>query len=174
MNLTELMLSRRSCRKFTDAKVTESQIEALKQVALCAPTSKNCQSWEFIFVTDAALIEALSKSKSQGAAFLVSAPLAVVVVGNTARTDVWVEDASIAATFIQLKAEELGLGSCWVQMRERGTDDGRRATDNIAELLGIPSGYEVECVIAVGHKLHERSPYEVDKLPTEHIHENKF
>ena len=167
MNLTELMLSRRSCRKFTDAKVTESQIEALKQVALCAPTSKNCQSWEFIFVTDAALIEALSKSKSQGAAFLASAPLAVVVVGNTARTDVWVEDASIAATFIQLKAEELGLGSCWVQMRERGTD-------NIAELLGIPSGYEVECVIAVGHKLHERSPYEVDKLPTEHIHENKF
>ena len=100
--------------------------------------------------------------------------LGIGAAGRGARTDVWVEDASIAATFIQLKAEELGLGSCWVQMRERGTDDGHRATDNIAELLGIPSGYEVECVIAVGHKLHERSPYEVDKLPTEHIHENKF
>lgn len=174
MNLTDLILNRRSCRKFTEELVSEADINALKQIALCAPTSKNCQSWEFVFVTDKSTIEAISKSKAQGAAFVQAAPLVVVVLGNTTKTDVWIEDTSIAATFIQLKAQELNLGTCWVQMRERGFDDGRKASNIIKALLNAPDELEVECVIAVGHKPFEKSPYELEKLPIEHLHDNKF
>lgn len=174
MNLTELIMHRRSIRKFTAEAVSESDIAELKRVALCAPTSKNCKSWEFVFVTDTEIIKSLSASKEAGAAFMEQAPLAIVIFGDTAKTDVWVEDTSIAAAFIQLKAEELGLGSCWVQMRERGFADGRKADTIIRELLGAPANLAVECVIAIGHKDQQRNPYLDEKLPYDHIHDNKF
>lgn len=174
MNLTELMMKRRSCRKFTEEAVSAADIAELKRVALCSPTSKNCKSWEFVFVTDKATIKALSESKDNGAQFLEAAPLAIVVMADTTKTDVWVEDTSIAATFLQLKAEELGLGSCWVQMRSRGFADGRKASDTICSLLNAPANMEVECVIAVGHKAAERNPYTDDKLPMAQVHDEKF
>lgn len=174
MNLTELMMRRRSCRKFTEEAVSEEDIKELKRVALCAPTSKNCRSWEFVFVSDKQTISALAQSKDNGAAFVADAPLAVVVLADTSKTDVWIEDTSIAATFIQLKAEELGLGSCWVQMRGRGHSDGRKATETICQMLGAPEGFEVECVIAVGHKAAERNPYTDDRLPWAQAHDERF
>lgn len=174
MNLTELIMKRRSCRKFTEESITAEEIQELKRVALCAPTSKNCKSWEFVFVTDKDIIKALANSKDNGAAFLEAAPLAVVILGDTTKTDVWVEDTSIAATFLQLKAEEMGLGSCWVQMRGRGFEDGRKANDIIKQLVNAPTQCEVECVIAIGHKAQERNPYTDEKLPFAQTHDNKF
>ena len=44
MNLTELIMKRRSCRKFTEEAVSANDIKELKRVALCSPTSKNCRS----------------------------------------------------------------------------------------------------------------------------------
>lgn len=174
MNLTELMMRRRSCRKFTDEKVSEADINELKRIALCAPTAKNGKSWEFVFVTDPTKIVTLSQSKESGAAFMESAPLAIIVFGDTTKTDMWIEDASIAATFIQLKVEELGLGSCWVQMRGRGFADGPSANETIKKLVGAPEQLEVECVVAIGHKAQERNPYTDDKLPYNQIHDNQF
>ncbi len=174
MNLTDLMMRRRSCRKFTDEAVTAEDIKELKRVALCSPTSKNCRSWQFVFVTDKTTIAAIAQSKDNGAQFVEGAPLAVVVLGDTQKTDVWVEDASIAATFIQLKAEELGLGSCWVQMRARGLADGTMASDILCQLLGAPEGLSAECVIAIGHKAQERSAYTDERLPWEQVHDERF
>ena len=170
MNLTELIMRRRSHRKFTEEPISASDIKELQRVAIAAPTSKNCKSWNFVFVTDAEKISAIAKSKESGAAFMEQAKLAIVVVGDTSKTDVWVEDSSIAATYLLLKAEELGLGACWVQMRLRGDADGKTASDNIRKLLSIPEGFEVECVVAVGHKAAERSPYTDEKLPFDQIH----
>jgi nitroreductase len=174
MNLTELIMRRRSCRKFTEEPVSVEDIKELKRVAVCSPTSKNCRSWEFVFVQKKEVISALSRSKDNGASFMEFAPLAIVVLGNPTKTDVWVEDASIAATYLQLKAEELGLGSCWVQMRERGIPGGSAASDTIKALINAPEELEVECVIAVGHKAAERSPYTDEKLPWEQTHDENF
>lgn len=174
MNLTELIMRRRSCRKFTEEPVSAEDIKELKRVAVCSPTSKNCRSWEFVFVQKKEVISALSRSKDNGASFMEFAPLAIVVLGNPTKTDVWVEDASIAATYLQLKAEELGLGSCWVQMRERGIPGGSAASDTIKALINAPEALEVECVIAVGHKAAERSLYTDEKLPWEQTHDENF
>ncbi len=174
MNLTELMMKRRSCRKFTEEAVSADDIKELKRVALCSPTSKNCKSWEFVFVSDKSVIDALSKCKDMGAQFVENAPLVVAVMADTTKTDVWIEDASIAATFLQLKAEELGLGSCWVQIRERGFDDGRKASDTVRQLLGAPASVETLCLVAIGHKAAERNPYTDEKLPWAQAHDEKF
>ncbi|MBR6251140.1 MAG: nitroreductase family protein [Bacteroidales bacterium] len=174
MALTELMMRRRSHRKFTDEPISENDIKELQRAVLTAPTSKNCLSWHFVFVTDKEKIVALSKSKEHGATFMENATLAIVVVGDPQKTDVWVEDSSIAATYLLLKAEELGLGACWVQTRLRSDANGKMATDNVREILSIPDGFEVECVVAIGHKAADRTPYADDKLPYAQVHMEKW
>ena len=174
MSITELIMKRRSCRKFTDEPISDSDIKELKRAALCSPTSKNCKSWEFVFVRDKATLKSISEAKESGAAFVAEAPLAIIVLADEGKTDVWVEDASIAATIIQLQAESLGLGSCWAQMRGRGHSDGRTAQDIIAALVGARQGLQVECVIAIGHKADERRAYDDERLSWAQVHDERF
>ncbi len=173
-NLAQLIAERRSCRKFTSEPVSADDIMQLKRAALSSPTSKNCKSWEFVFVQDKATIEALSNSKEHGATFVAGATLAIVVLGNTAKTDIWVEDASIAASFLLLQAADLGLGATWVQLRSRGFADGRKAQDIVKEMLGVPDGVEVLAVIAIGHPDESHRPYSDDRLPWDQVHDEKF
>jgi nitroreductase len=85
-----------------------------------------------------------------------------------------VEDGSIAAITMQYQAEDLGLGSCWVQMRGRGLSDGTSADTVIRGILDIPENYSVLCVLGIGHKADERKPQNEDKLKWENVHINKF
>ena len=76
----------------------------------------------FIYIINKRLKRRLIKSiwcKPHGSTFLNDAPLGVVVCAEPEKSDVWVEDASIATIFIELAATSLGLGSCWIQIRER-------------------------------------------------------
>ena len=89
-----------------------------------APTSKSSRPWQFVIVEDAARLEALSKCKETGAMPIAKAPLAIVVAVDVEASDPWIEDAAIAATFIQLQAQDLGLGSVWIQVRDRFDAEG--------------------------------------------------
>lgn len=62
------------------------------------------------------MLQKLAACKKNGASFLESAALAIVVLANPMESDVWIEDASVASIFIQLQAEDLRLGSCWCQV----------------------------------------------------------
>ena len=84
-----------------------------------------------------------------------TAAFAVVVAADSSLSDCFVEDASIAAVFMQLQAEELGLGSCWIQVRNRCAADGTPAEDIVRDTLSIPENLTVECIITVGHKDEE-------------------
>ena len=55
---------------------------------------------------------------------LKEAPVAIAVIVDEERTDTWVEDSSIALSFMQLEAADKNLGSCWVQIRLR-TNEGK-------------------------------------------------
>ena len=102
-----------------------------------APSSKRSNCWQFIVVDDKDTLEKLSFCKESGAAFVKDAALAIVVTADPLASDVWIEDASIASIMIQLQAEDLGLGSCWVQVRERFTANGTPANEYIHELLDL-------------------------------------
>ncbi len=174
MNMIELIQSRRSCRIFTEQPVEESKIQTLLKAALWSPTSKNNRPWEFVVVDDKHLIEQLSMSKPHGAEFLKGAPLAIVVVADPSKSDVWVEDTAIAATLIQLTAEDIGLGSCWIQTRLRDHENGSSSSDCVKKSLAIPDSYEVASVIAVGYKGKERKPYDEATLLWDKVHRNQF
>ena len=115
----DLVCQRRSMRKFTDEALTSDEVTTLLKSALMSPSSKGKHAWHFVVVDDKAMLEKLSMCKAQGADFLAGATMAVVVVGDPEESDVWVEDASVASTVLLYQAEDLGLGACWIQVRDR-------------------------------------------------------
>lgn len=169
MNFSELVKTRRSHRRFTDEMVDPDSLQLILRAALMSPTSKSCRKWSFVVVDDRLAMEKLADAKDVGGAFLKDAPLAIVVCGSPDTDDCWIEDASIAAVSMQYQAADLGLGTCWVQMRGRGLSDGTPANDVVRSVLGLADDVRVLCVIAVGHYADERKPQNEDALKWENV-----
>jgi nitroreductase len=170
----DLVQIRRSHRKFTSLELEPDEVRLILRAALMAPTSKGQRAWQFIVVDNKQDIEKLADAKDLGSQFLKDAPLAVAVLGDPVQNDCWVEDGSIAAISMQYQAEELGLGSCWIQMRGRGLSDGTTADTVIRGILDIPENLNVLCIVAFGHKADERKPQNEDKLKWENVHIDKY
>lgn len=170
----DLAKKRRSIRTYTEEELSQDEVVELMKVALLAPSSKSVRPWQFILVDDKTLLHQLSECKPAGSQLVAGAPLAVVVVADPLLSDVWIEDASVASTMLLLQAEDMGLGACWVQVRNRMGQDGMPAADSIRELLALPEHYEVLSIIAVGHKALERKSVDESKLQWEKLHINRF
>ena len=159
-----LIQKRRSIRKFKKKPVEAEKIDTLIEAALRAPSAMGRNPWEFILVTEQELLEKLSQAKPHGSTFLNNAQLGIVVCADPDKSDVWVEDTSIAAIFLHLAAESIGLASCWIQIRARMHDQKKTAQDYIAEILEIPPKLKVECIVAVGYPDEKKPPHEKDEL----------
>ena len=173
-SFSELIKNRRSMRKFTDEELTQEQVVELMKAALMAPTSKRSNAWQFVLVDDKETLKKLSLCKEQASQFIADAALAVVVTANPLASDVWIEDASIASIYLQLQAEDMGLGSCWVQVRERFTASGMDSGQYVQQVLDIPLQLQVLSIIAIGHKGMERKPFNEEHLQWDKIHLNKY
>ncbi len=169
-NFHDLIVNRRSIRRFTEEEVSAEDVKTIMEAALMAPTSKNSRPWQFVLVEDHAKLEALSKCKESGAHPIAGCALAIVVACDVEVTDPWIEDASIAATFIQLQAADLGLGSCWIQVRGRYTENDLESETYVQNILEMPDTILPVCIIAIGHKAEERKPQDIAKLLWEKVH----
>ncbi|HXC93183.1 MAG TPA: nitroreductase family protein [Geobacteraceae bacterium] len=172
--MIELLRKRRSVRKFTSEKIAATLVETLVEAALRAPSSRGINPWEFIVVDDPETLLKLSGAKQHGSAFLKDAPLAVVVCADTAKSDVCIEDCSIAAIIVQLTAVSLGLGSCWAQIRNRMHDRERSSEAYVRELLGLPEHVMVETVIGIGHPAERKMPVPAGRLQRDKIRYNRW
>lgn len=172
--MIDLLRKRRSIRKFTQEAVSPEAMEALKETALRAPSSRGINPWEFIFVDDPALLKQLARAKQHGSEFVAGATLAIVVCADSTKSDVWVEDCSIAAILLQFTALSLDLGSCWAQIRSRRHDASRSAEEYLQELLGLPEQVKVECIVGFGHPAERKRPLAADKLQGEKIRKNRW
>lgn len=156
MEFIEVIQKRHSVRKFTDEPVDRELIDAILDIARTAPSSKNCHSTAFMVVEDKDTLAAISEMRDRGSALLKGAAAAIVVMGDTSKSDIWVENASISATFIQLAATAMDLGSCWVHVRDRlrhsGAPSNGTAEEYLRGLLGIREEFRVLCVVALGHE----------------------
>ena len=172
--MLDLVRNRRSARRFDGSAVPAEAIALLKESLLRSPTSKNNRPWEFIFVDDAQLLHQLSSCKPHGAAFLKDAPLAVVLVADAEKSDVWVEDCSIAAITLQYVAQSMDIGSCWVQVRKRFHESGESAEMSVRQTLGISPHLRVASIVALGYRAEERPPVSKDKLEYHKIKQNRY
>lgn len=170
----ELLKRRRSSRLFTGEAVDKDVVCDLMRAALMSPSGHRVNPWEFVLVDDKDMLKALSVCKEHGAGLLEGAAMAVVVIADTRKTDVWIEDCSIATIILQLAAEDKGLGSCWVQVRRRMDAEGNVAEDNVRNLLGIPADYAVLSIVAIGHKAREAKPFDEEKMQWDKVHIGKF
>ena len=172
--MIDMLRTRRSIRKYEKKPLDKGSIDIMKEALLRSPSSRGINPWTFVFVDDPNLVERLSRSKEHGSAFLRGAPLAIVVCGDETKSDVWVEDCSIASIVAHLTAHSLGLGSCWIQIRNRQHSPGRTAEDYIQELLGLPKHLRVEAIVAVGFPGESKSPVPVGQLDYGLIRHNNY
>ena len=172
--MLDLLRQRRSVRKFKSQLVEGEKIAQLSEALLRAPNSRNLQPCEFVLIDDVEILKQLSSAKAKGASFFASAPLAVVIAANPDVSDVWIEDSSIAAIIVQLAAEQLGLKSCWAQLRLRQYSEDLGASDFVRNLVGLPEGIEVPMVIAIGYPDEDKPGHPRESLLDEKIYRNKF
>ena len=167
--MIELLRKRRSIREYLDKKIESVKIDTLKEAVLRSPSSRNLQPWTFFFIDNPEMLKKISTAKPHGSEFLARAALGVVIAGDENKSDVWVEDCSIAAIILQLTAESLGLGSCWIQIRKRPRTDDETAESFIKDLLDLENHMRVECIIAIGYPAETKPPVPGDQLRKEKI-----
>lgn len=169
-NLNRLLFERHSIRRYKDQPVDADAVRTILEAALLAPSSKSVRPWDFVVVEDKAVLQQLADCKQMGAKPLAGAAFAVVVTVDAARSDMYIEDASVAALLMHLQAADLGIGSCWVQTRNRYAADGEPSEDIVREILGIPDDMVVECIVTFGYPDEQRRPVDPDKLMWEKVH----
>lgn len=169
-----LLYKRRTKRVFEKKEIEPDKIRSLIEALLLSPTSRNLTPWEFIIVDEPETIQKLSSAKAHGSSLLAGAPLAVVIAADSEKSDVWIEDCSIASIILQLAAEDMGLGSCWVQIRNRTTETAASSEDYIKEICGLPSRFGVVSIVAVGYPAEKKPPHEQSELQFEKVHKNRF
>ncbi len=172
--MLDLLYRRRSIRKFTDQAIEQDQLDRILQAALLAPSSKSKYPCEFIVIDSKEINEKLSECKPHGASFLTSAPVSIVIAGDIEKSDVWIEDCSIAASYIQVQAEKEKLGSCWIQIRERPHDLQKSSELFIQESLNMPPNLKILAIIALGYKEGEKPGRDTTFLKMEKIHKNSY
>jgi nitroreductase len=170
----DLLKNRRSIRKYLPTAVEQDKISLITKAALMSPSSKRSNTWEFIVIQDTETLQKLAGCRPHGSQFLAESPLGIIVTADTTKTDVWMEDASIAAIIMQLQAQDLGLGSCWIQVYGRNKDDETATESYIRGLLDIPEHFAVLSIISIGYPNEERKPYDESKLAVDKVHTEKF
>ena len=155
MDFLEVIEKRHSVRKYADRPVEKELLDAIVKVAQTAPSSRNSKSSAFMIIEDRDTLDALSQMRDYGASPLKSAQAAIIVMGDESKTDLWVDNCAISATFIQLAVTAMDLASCWIHINGRlclkDEPDGRKSDDYVRELLGIREGLRPYCAVAIGY-----------------------
>lgn len=173
--MLNLLMKRRSIRKYEQKPVAAEQLQKVLQAGLLAPSSRGRTPWEFILVQDQETLQKLGGCRHPKQPFLPETPAAIVVLGDTAITDVWIEDCSIAMTLMQMEAQQQGLGSCWVQIRGRmAQGEVVSSNDFVKALFNIPAQYEVLAILALGEPAEEKERHQLETLAYHKIHQEIF
>ena len=145
MDFVELIASRKSIRTYSGEPICSELIDRLLAAARQAPSSRALFPVEYIVVRDREMLNKLSCAKTAGSGMLRTANAAIVVLGDREKSDAWVEDCSIAMIYMHLMATELGIASCWVQCRNRKSQQ-RKSTG--VECPEKPNTAETEAQVA--------------------------
>ena len=170
MDLLDVMLKRRSVRKYTDEEIPNEKMNRIIQAGLLAPTSRNLKPCNFLVIEDKEVLRKIAESKEHGAAFLKDANKAIAVIGNSLVADTWIEDSSIALAFMHLMAAEQNIGSCWFQIRLRKNKEGECSEDIVRDILGLDDYFRIVGILALGIEDGHMKAYTLDDIDKEKVH----
>lgn len=169
----ECIMTRTSVRQYVPGKeISPDTIEILLKAAMAAPTAVNKQPWEFIVVTDHAIMDSLV-SVCPYARMLEHAPLAIIPCGDLSKALegdaqlMWLEDLSAATENLLLAAHAVGLGAVWT-----GVYPVPERVEGVKKVLGLPANIIPVAVVPVGYPDGEHQPK--DKWDAGKVHYNAW
>ena len=150
MELTEVMKKRKSVRRYSGEAIPQEKLDKVLLAGTLAPTSRNLKPCQFHLIRDKELLKQLSAAKKAGAAFVKDADAVIVVSADSMKSDTWIEDSSIAMTYMMLGAEEQNVGCCWVQIHLRKNESDEDAEEIVKELLHLSEHHRVVGLLSLG------------------------
>lgn len=163
------IFTRSSVRSFSERKVEPEKLELLLKAAMAAPSACNQQPWEFVVVTDPAILKELSEC-SPYAGCIGRAPLGIAVCMRTEglrAPDYAQIDASAATENLLLEAVELGLGAVWL-----GIAPGQERMEAVRRVIGAPETIQPFCLVACGYPAGPAAP--ADRYDPARVHYEKW
>lgn len=170
MDLYDVILKRRSIRSYTAEEIPEEKLRSIIEAGLLAPTSRNRKPCEFFVIRNKTLLQELSEVKPMGGAMLKGCSAAIAVLGDSDKSDTWIEDSSIALSYMQLMATDLGVGSCWCQIHLRGSHDGSDAESCVRRLLSAPDNFRIVGILALGMPENWPAPHSAEDADWSKVH----
>lgn len=173
MNETmKTIMNRRSVRTYSAAPVSGEQLNDLVRAGMAAPTAVDARPWDFIVITDKALLARLAGALPY-AKMTEQAAAAIIVTGDLRRqyggedAAYWLMDCCAATENILLAAESLGLGAVWTAVYPEA--------DRVAavrKLLGIPAHVMPLNLIPIG--VPAAKPKAGDKYNAGLVHKDRW
>lgn len=157
MESLDVIMSRRSIRRFTEQPLTREQLDIVVRAAMAAPSAGNQQPWRFVVVTDRPVLAQLAEATPYSK-LVADCAAAIVVCGDTREEKhpgYWVQDCSAATQNALLAVNGLGLGAVWI-----GVHPISEREANVAGIIGAPQGVRPLGMIAIGHPAEEKPPAE--------------
>ncbi len=174
MSLLEMLQKRHSIRRYTGEAIPEENLITILQAGLLSASSRSICPWELVVVKDKELLKKMSDCRAGSAKMLAGAEVAVVVIADERKSDVWIEDCSIVMSNMHLMADCLGIGSCWIQGRLRTTAQGQETEEYLRDLLGYSDNYRLEAILSLGMPQSHPARRELSDLSMNKIHWEKF
>lgn len=174
MELMDMLLHRRSIRKYTEEPIPEDKLEKIVQAGLLSFAGKGLNPWEMIVVRDKDMLKKMSGCRNCGV-MLDGADAAIVVLGDSSKSDTIVEDCSIVMAYMHLMADTLGVGSCWLQGRLRFAADETISTEEyLRNLLHYPEHMKLEAVLVLGMPAQQPEAHTLEALQQEKVHQETY
>ena len=165
MKLDEIISSRHSIRDYESKDVSSKLIGEILDAARNAPSSGNIQNWQVIIVKDLKSKEGISKS-CLNQPWMSKAPVHLVICYDERNAKALypedyekfsIQNTSIFAAFIMLKAAELSLGTCWVAVSN---------AFEISSILKLPDYIIPSIIITLGYPRGMHKKTTRDKIET--------
>jgi nitroreductase len=155
VDVFEAIRKRRSIRRFTGEVVPRTDLEMIVDAGRLAPTGNNSQPWDFVVVTDRAMIAEFAVCGTW-----IAEASAVIVVVMDPGSRWWIEDGAAAIENMLLACTALGYGACWVE------GDALLHEERLKALLGIPPKKRVLAMLPIGVAAKTPTP---EKIPLERV-----
>ena len=137
----QLLIQRRSVRKFTDEAVPDDLLNKVLENSRFAPTARNTQCYYFKIIRDRHTIEKLSQTRGKSTLPIGNAGMAVAICADPVLSRRYIQDGCIAAYHFILAAWYYGLGTCWIAAMD---------ADEVKELLKIPKEHYIATITPLG------------------------
>ena len=167
MTLDEIIKHRRSIRRYAEQPVEREKILACLEAARLAPSAHNSQPWRFLVIDEPELKNRVAEKAFSGlyssCRFAARAPVLVLLLAKkdlmanglgrmVQGTQFYLLDLGIAGQHFVLKAEELGLSTCWL---------GWFNIRGVRKILKMPRRYRPVAIISLG--------YAASRPPGDHV-----